>query len=633
MYLLCCILISMTYGDATTSNRRYIKGLDGLRAIAVIAVLAYHLFPHALPGGYIGVDVFFVISGFLITTLLLTEKAKTGSIHFKKFWYRRARRLLPALFAVILVASAAALFIRGDILVDLGRYILGAATFSNNWMEISAGANYFDANTTHLFTNFWSLAVEEQFYVIWPVLLAGALGLSVVARKPFIGTVACIILATGSAVLMAIFFTGSNATRVYYGTDTHIFGLMVGGALAFWAKSKVSDHALRRLAQPFSWLAGKWLQVLGMTASVALILLMATMSDTLSIAYQGGLLLASILTAAVIVAVVSKRGILQRILTTPILEWIGARSYGIYLWHWPLLVLLDQALPRPIHWIIPGLTIIGTLGFAAISYRYLEVPIQEMGFRAFLNQGMQRRAVRVDSAVTHWRLRPHPMLIGGFVLMALTIGAIVSAPTKTQAQLSIETGQQAMKQSLKSSAVLPSQTSANSSTTQSGKPQPSVPITGANMTVVGDSVTIASVPTLQAHFPGILIDAEISRSLREGGFAAIDKLTLSGELRDVVVIALSTNGYFGTGNLDKLIEQLGKRKIIFVTAHAVREWTEANNADVHTAAKKYPHVAIAEWDVMIKAHPEGLSSDDIHPTAAGGEIYTASITEALKKFR
>lgn len=600
----------------------YIVGLDGLRAVAVLAVLAYHLLPKALPGGFIGVDIFFVISGFLITMLLLTEHAQTGRIKLRQFWLRRAKRLLPALLTVIGIAAAVALFVRGDILVGLGRQILGALTFSNNWVEVAARVNYFDADNTHLFTNFWSLAVEEQFYLIWPFILIAFLSLKWLRSRPKIGIYMCLGFGLTSAVAMAVLFTQTNATRVYYGSDTHLFGLMIGAALAFWARSRVADTALRRLYQPFWSLARQQIvQRVGLLAAALLLILMIFMSTEAPFVYYGGLLLASVATAAIIVATVSKRSILQQILAWPPLEWIGARSYGLYLWHWPILVLLAHALPiGSAWWLLPTLTTILTFVCATLSYRYIEMPVRSQGFRRTLAKSIKRRAVIIDNAIVKWRLQPHPILLSSIVVIVLAVAAVMSAPSKTQAQLRIEEGQQAIKKAQQQAS--------------RAKPAPvTAPITGSDMIVVGDSVTLASATALQTRFPGIYIDAEISRSMRRGGIETVDNLGNAGQLKRVVVLALATNGYFGSGNLDQLITGLGDRKIILVTAHVDREWTAANNDDEHRAAQKYKNVAVAEWDATIAAHPENLGDDGIHPNAAGGVLYADAIAQALTKFQ
>lgn len=213
---------------ASTAPGRF-AGLDGLRAIAVLTVIVFHLTPGVMPGGYLGVDLFFVISGFLITALLLREREKNGRIRLLDFWRRRARRLLPALGILLLACCSAALLVGGNVLVDLGRQVLGAATFSSNWLSIAGEHSYFTESNPELFRNLWSLAVEEQFYLIWPLALLALL--FVPKRSIRIGIVAAI--AVGSAVAMALLYLpGGDATRVYYGTDTHSFGLAIGAVLA-----------------------------------------------------------------------------------------------------------------------------------------------------------------------------------------------------------------------------------------------------------------------------------------------------------------------------------------------------------------------------------------------------------------
>jgi peptidoglycan/LPS O-acetylase OafA/YrhL len=607
----------------------YIPGLDGLRALAVLAVLGYHLLPNVFPGGFIGVDIFFVISGFLITTLLMKEYARTGRINFHTFWVRRARRLLPALFLVVVAASAVAFFVRGDILVGLGRQILGAVTFSNNWVEVAAGSNYFDANSPHLFTNLWSLAVEEQFYVVWPFVLTGVLAMGLAVRHSRKAVLLALGLAAFSAILMAFLYHTTNQTRVYYGTDTHLFGLMIGAALAFWSSSKASGHALRRLSQPFLWLGRKrYLQPMGVVALLGIVVFIIAVRDSAAIIYYGGLAGVCLLSAAALVAIVSKRGRLQCIFTWRPLEWVGERSYGIYLWHWPLLVLFGQALPAAVpDWMVSTVTFIVTMACAALSYRYVEAPIQQNGFRAYTGLGLPRRKL------WHWRLRPYPLAIGCLVAVVLTVGAVLQAPSKTQAQMRIEAGQRAIQNLANTQkpepAQVPTQTIAGTQTNMPSASPKQPTITGADISVIGDSVTIASAPALQERFPGIIIDAEISRSMRRGGMSTIETLNTAGSLRKVVIIALGTNGYYGADNLEKAATLLAGKRLVFVTAHADREWTGPNNDDVRKLAQKYPYVSIAEWDSDIGAHPEMLGDDGIHPSQQGAKIYVESIAKAL----
>jgi peptidoglycan/LPS O-acetylase OafA/YrhL len=606
-------------GGRKKTNTPYLAGLDGLRAVAVIAVLAYHLFPTAVRGGFIGVDIFFVISGFLITSLLITEHASTGRVSLKKFWLRRARRLLPALFVTIGVTCSVALLIGGDILVGLGRQVLGAATFSNNWIEAASGANYFDASSLHLFTNFWSLAVEEQFYAVWPFILAAVLGITALVRRYRVGFAASLLLAAVSTGLMFVWFDESNPTRVYYGSDTHAFGLMIGAALAFLGNARYA----RAVAKGERWPSARFkyakiLQTAGWLSFAGIAVLVFILPELAPVTYRGGLLLASLLSAVVILAAVNNRGLLQQLLETKPLKWVGVRSYGIYLWHWPVIVLCYYGLSGQWRWVTPIITVVSSVAAAALSYRYLEQPIRTMGAKAFFMQSLRRR-VTVKGKSLHLQ----PFVPISLALIALTVTAVITAPAKTEAQRQVEANAAMLARTQKAAAIK----------AQAAARRPKV-ITGKDITLVGDSVALASAPELQAKFPGIYIDAVVSRSMRRGGLETVEHLLAAKQMRRVLVVALGTNGYFGDGTIPQLLREVGKdRDVVLVTAHAPVVWVPDNNHYVHDIAKRYHNVRVAEWDTAISAHPEILGPDGIHPGPTGGEIYAGSIAAAIAKFK
>jgi peptidoglycan/LPS O-acetylase OafA/YrhL len=612
-------------GYVVSDHKRRIVGLDGLRAFAVAAVILYHLLPTIFPGGYIGVDVFFVISGFLITTLLLGEHRETAKIDLKAFYRRRIRRLVPALLLVIGSIGSIALFVRGDVLVGIGRQVIGALTFSNNWLEIMAGTNYFDATNPHLFANFWSLAVEEQYYLVWPFVITGLLSLPLFAKRRNTGLLVSALLAVMSAITMAVTFDGQNATRVYYGADTHVFGLMLGSALAFWEYARTVDLPNRRLYDhtPFRMrLFGTQLplQVLGAVGLVGMLgcIMMLSMSQQFS--YRGGMVLASCCAALTMMAIVSKSGVLRKLFTLPALEWVGARSYGIYLWHWPIFVLLGTTLPPGQPLAIAMLTIGLAVAAAALSYRFLEQPVRSFGIRGTLRRSIKQKATTTNG-VTNWRLQPHPVLIGAVALIALTTASIITAPAQTRAEAQIIAGEHAI-QAAQAKAKLAAK-----------KPKPPRIITGSDITFIGDSVTLAAAPALTTQYPGILIDAQISRSLRRGGIEDVQLLQAAGNLRPVVIVALGTNGYYGDGGLDELMALLKGHDVIFVTAHAPVEWVVPNNQEVRAILPRYPAVHIAEWDQAISVHPELLGPDDIHPGPTGGQLYADCIKAALAEIK
>ncbi|MGZ0711739.1 acyltransferase family protein (plasmid) [Coraliomargarita sp. W4R53] len=423
---------------APTQKLSRFAGLDGLRAIAVILVVVYHLFPpNALPGGFIGVDVFFVISGFLITSLLLREHSLTGKIALVPFWQRRARRLLPALAVVITVCSTLAWLVGGDVLNRLGAQVLGAATFSYNWLSITGDTGYFAASTPELFRNFWSLAVEEQFYLLWPLVLP----LFFLLPRAWARVAVALGLALASAVWMGMVVLGtSDVTRAYFGTDTHAFGLLIGVAAAFaMTELKRVDAALLR-ASAARTITGAF-GIVGLAGIVALALVPAG-DDAAT--FPGALLGASVCTVAVIVAGVWPRSWLGPRLDIAPMRWIGARSYGIYLWHWPLLVLavaaFEGAGPEsgvPL-W-ISVMVLVVTIGVSALSYRYLEEPIRTLGFGGAL-------ARLRDAFARSSRSRMRALGATAAVCIALsgTTAAIAAEPQSSSAEEYVAAGRAAL---------------------------------------------------------------------------------------------------------------------------------------------------------------------------------------------
>jgi peptidoglycan/LPS O-acetylase OafA/YrhL len=596
---------------AKPGARFRVVGLDGIRAVAVVAVILFHLTPGGLVGGYVGVDVFFVVSGFLITALLLGERAATGRIRLGAFWKRRARRLLPALGLVVIVCGAAALLVGGDVLVALGTQVVGAATFSSNWLFLAAGSSYFDETVPELFRNLWSLAVEEQFYLVWPLLV-----LLVLVRIPRGVRLALIgAIAIASAVAMALLWDPGDATRVYYGTDTHAFGLAIGAFLAV-----LTEHwgARTRWSIPLRGLLG----FTGLLALGGLVAIGVTLPAESALPYRGGLVAVSLLTAIVIAALLVPGSVVGRSLELGPIRWIGKRSYGLYLWHWPVFVLVAAAFPgwprsgTP-GWVLGGIAAALTVIAAAVSYRYVEQPIRRDGFRAsaraFLDVAPRSRAAFAAILA----------LLLGLGASVATTAAVIVDPGVGEAQGYIEAGQDAIDE-----AQDPEPPPAAESPTPDATPQT---VGGDQISAVGDSVMLAAAPRLQQEFPGIWIDASVSRSMSAAP-AIIQQLEDVGALRPVVVVALGTNGPINRETLEKIRDILGpERQLVVVNAQAPRGWIPGVNSTLSAFAQYYRNVELANWHDAIQPSLGELASDQVHFGPAGAAIFTNAVRDALQR--
>jgi peptidoglycan/LPS O-acetylase OafA/YrhL len=389
------------------AERRYVPGLDGIRAIAVLAVMAFHLNVPGAGGGMLGVGVFFTLSGYLITDLLLSHWYRQGHLGLGQFWLRRARRLLPALFVMLAVVSVWVALLDSALLADVRRQVLGAAVYANNWWTIAEHGSYFARFAAPLpLDHLWSLAIEEQFYLLWPfVLLAGIWLLRNRARLALMA----VVLAAVSLLVMALLYQpGTDPTRVYEGTDTRAFGLLVGAAVAIVWPARALDKGLRPGRS-------RLLDALGL-AGLAGIIALVWGTDTFSaFLYPWGFLLLSVSTVALVAAVVNRTSVLGRALGWAPLRWIGVRSYGIYLWSWPIVVL---ATPNQTTFDLPAATaeVAATLVVAALSWRFVEEPIR----RGALGRLWQRTRAGTSGVAA----RRHALVLSGAGAAALLVCAL-----------------------------------------------------------------------------------------------------------------------------------------------------------------------------------------------------------------
>ena len=384
-------------------------GLDGLRALAVIGVVLYHADVAWLPAGFLGVDIFFVVSGYLITSLLVREFDARGSISLTRFWFRRAARLLPALFVLLAVVTGLALVLIPSEADRLRGEVGAGLVYFTNWRLIFQDTSYFEAfGRPPLLRHLWSLAIEEQFYIVWPVLFG--LGLRWLPRRLVLVLVLCGVAAS-TAWMWSLFDPFSDPSRLYFGTDTRAGTILVGAALALlWAPGQSLPEAW--MALPKAWMA-RGVGVAGLGGLALLSLWMVRSSEFSAFLYQGGFLLVALATAAVIVAVVLPGGWLGRVLGVGPLRWIGLRSYGIYPWHWPVFMLMrpqDVGLDGAE---LLGLRLVVALALAGVSYRVVERPIRR-GALAAWGRGLR--------APTSWVSRPLALRYG---VMSMGVAVVV----------------------------------------------------------------------------------------------------------------------------------------------------------------------------------------------------------------
>lgn len=615
----------------------HIPGLDGIRALAILGVLVYHFTPTVLPGGFLGVDVFFVVSGFLITTLLLREVADHGRVDLPRFWLRRARRLFPALVTVVVISVAAARLVDGDLLVSIGRQAVGALTFSTNWLEIEAGASYFHSTSPLLFVNFWSLAVEEQFYLLWPWGLGLLLALTATTRHRLsvLGG-----LALASALWMAVLFTpGEDATRVYYGTDTHLFGLMLGAGLSLgWA----SGH--RAGLRTAAW--RRWRPAAVAGALAVLVTLMATLTSTTAATFRGGILLASLATVVLIAGLLEYGGSWRRLMSLRPLRWLGQRSYGIYLWHWPVLVILTALVPfaegtrRAAMVLTSALAV--TLLVSEASHRWIETPVRRQGFRSSLR--------RLSSwMTTPWQDRKAPRLVAGGLLAILLLAAIgaMTAPEKSETQRTIEEAEAALDRPGTAPVGEPEAGPAGPEEAVAPVDDPTdrpavdpppgyaedqdgllVPA-GPEITAIGDSLVVTSADGLRHRFEGITFLATSNLQWKDA-LAVLEEGLAAGEVGDNVVVHFGTNAGVDEQALRAFLERLGPdRRVVLMNLYSRSTFVPGSNEIIARVAAEYPQVVVGDWHAAATAQPHTLQSDRIHPDIAGMHVYARVVAESF----
>jgi peptidoglycan/LPS O-acetylase OafA/YrhL len=594
--------------------------------------MAFHEgIPGAL-GGYLGVDIFFVLSGYLITDLLVAQRARRGRLDLRGFWTRRARRLLPALAVLLVTVTAAVAVIEPGQLGALRPALGAAATYSSNWYQALHHVSYFatfgpPAPLQHL----WSLAIEEQFYLIWPLILGLVLLLAETRRaRASIAWAG----AAASALLMAVLYTpGADPSLVYYGTDTHATALLVGSAIAL-------TWPLARLVTAPPELARR-LDFVGVAGLAVLAWAVGHFPGADPAVYPAGLIIAALAAAGLTLAAAAP-GTISSLLSLPPLRWLGVRSYGVYLWHWPVIALTVAILGRQPGngwlWIIEAAA---AIGLAAASWKWIETPILRNGFRATFRT-CQRVLAESVTAARRSPMRALPALATvAAASVACTAGYGVLNPPRSDLSglmQQVARGERVSAATRSGKIHGPAAGPARPTPGQAPAPTPAPgpggagtrKIHGRQVTAIGDSVMLAAAQELHSVLPGVYIDAQVSRQMA-AGLTEVSSLATEGLLRRVVIVGLGTNGTVTSGQIRSLLAEIGpSRRLVLVNTYEARPWEHADNGVIGAAARKYPNVVLANWHATIARRTSLLWGDGVHPRPSGARLYARVVAAAVQ---
>ena len=612
---------------------RYITGFDGIRTLAVIGVILYHLLPTQMRGGYLGVPVFFVVSGYLITDLLRQEWDQNGRIAVKDFYVRRMKRLYPGMVVMLLLSAAYITLFQRNLLNNLRGVVVSSLLYVNNWWQINHGLSYFDRfGNESPFTHLWSLAVEGQNYLIWPLLFILLMKLVKNRGTIFKIVIGCSLL---SALLLAIWYSpGADPTRVYYGTDTRLFSIWMGSALAFiWP----STHLKKEIPKK----AKRVLNLAGGLSFIGLVITFFVLDDHLSFVYYGGMLLVSLL-CTILVAVTAHPGAsLNRWLTNPLFSFIGKRSYGIYLYQFPVMIFYEAKIGNVgenvlLHTLIE---IVLILLISELSYRFIENPLRKFHYKDTF------RTVR------NWFSKPvisrqKPWLLPGLLVSLVALYGIATAPVNY-----VDAQQQQLKENIAANKKAAEQTqkNANGSDTESTGDNSSKAteaeqsvmekygLTEAQVkkaeeleiTAFGDSVMLDATADLQEIFPKAVVDGDVGRQLYESP-ELIKALKEKDLLRDTVLIGLGTNGSFTETQFDNLMKEIGDRKVYWINVRVpTQRWQNEVNSMLEKMAAKYDNMTLIDWYDLSNEHEEWFYEDRVHPNPDGMLQYCTLVSQAI----
>ncbi|WP_119463015.1 acyltransferase family protein [Lactiplantibacillus plantarum] len=630
--------------------RRYITGFDGIRTLAVLGVIIYHLMPASLQGGYLGVPIFFVVSGYLITDILLQDILSRGHVRIWRFLGHRMRRLYPAFVTMLLGTTAYITLFQRSLLTNIRATVLTNLVYVYNWFEINHGQSYFDRfNGESPFTHLWSLSIEGQYYLFWPLVI----GILMVIFKKRSRVFWFMMIAAGiSAITMAMLYDPANTNRVYYGTDTRMFAILLGSGLAFIWPS-------RELSADIANVNRVTLDILGGASLIAIIWMFFQMSGQSDFTYRGGMLLFTVLSTVLVATVAHPASHLNRVLTNPLFKYVGQRSYGIYLYQFPVMIFYETKVKNiGDHLLLNSLIEVALILIVTeLSYRFIENPMRHydysrllVDFKDFLRKPKFNRVTTAIIALTT-------------VLFVITAVGFVQQPSKAEANKKTELQKTIAANSKaadkKNAAALKRQKAAQAAAASSKKvatekmqtkqaeaklnskqkqvekeydlkPQVVLAMANTDLTAIGDSVLLDVSSDLQDVIPGTVVQGRVGRQVTEVP-GIINSLKSQGQLAHNVLLNIGTNGTITDDQAEQVVKLIGKdRQIFWVTAHVpTQSWQNQVNAQIAKTAKKHANVHVIDWHGRAQNQSGWFADDNVHPNTTGNRQLTNLIANRI----
>ena len=611
----------------SNNKSKYLPSIDSLRALAVLAVIIYHVDVNYLPGGFLGVDLFFVLSGYLISSLIIKEYRKTGSLNLYNFYIRRARRLLPAVYFMITVGLVVMVLFNEVLLRKSHLDAIFGYIYSSNWWYIFHKLDYFDSfGAQSLFKHLWSLAIEEQFYMIFPLLFLlinrkkkskdGTYKLN----KNFLYVVLGLILV--SLIAHILLFDINNISRIYFGTDTRAFSLLVGvvGAILYPMEKL---HAKVTPQQNIMY------SVVSLVSIATLITVMIYTSEYNTWLYRGGFLLVAILGLIVIISSGKQHTLMSRLLSFKPVVFIGKISYSLYLWHFPVLVLTTPVseIGNP-NIIFVILRVILTFALATASYVFVETPIRKLGFKNYINvifkklKKRPRKSRKAYAGIVGLVSVLFLMGIFGKSVPFISTAFVKEMEANKETQF-VNNGNNKENNQEKSSDSNKDKKDNKEDKNNSDKKYSSV-------VVMGDSLTVDIGEKFQELYPGAVIDGKIGRQL----YVAVEEAKSYSKYNNensAIIFQLGTNGPFTESQIEELVKEFDKADIYFVNIKVPRAWEKTVNAALKETQEKHSNVKIIDWYSVANSSKDLFEPDRVHLNQTGIAEMVTLIEKNLKR--